>query len=99
LTKQYAIKLASKNSLGAAVDVPGPDVGTSEREMNWMKSAYQSHYGHTDINADAVTTGKSRNLGGISGRTESTGLGVFYVTKKILENVQMAQRLGVSTGL
>lgn len=28
LTRQYAIKLARKNCLGAAVDVPGPDVGT-----------------------------------------------------------------------
>lgn len=31
LTRLYAIKLAQKNSIGAAVDVPGPDVGTSER--------------------------------------------------------------------
>jgi glutamate dehydrogenase (NAD(P)+) len=29
LTRQYAIKLAKRNSMGAAVDVPGPDVGTS----------------------------------------------------------------------
>ena len=64
-----------------------------------MKSAYQSHYGHGDINADAVTTGKARNLGGISGRTESTGLGVFYATKRILDHPQITQRLGVSTGL
>jgi len=28
LTKQYALRLAKKNSIGAAVDVPGPDVGT-----------------------------------------------------------------------
>jgi glutamate dehydrogenase (NAD(P)+) len=69
LTRQYAIKLAKKNSIGAAVDVPGPDVGTSEREMTWMKSAYQAYYGHKDINADAVTTGKFMHLGGISGRT------------------------------
>ena len=27
VTKQYALKLAKKNYLGAAVDVPGPDVG------------------------------------------------------------------------
>jgi glutamate dehydrogenase (NAD(P)+) len=67
--------------------------------MNWMKSAYQSHYGHEDINADAVTTGKARNLGGISGRTESTGLGVFYATKQILNSAEVAQRLGVTTGL
>ena len=31
LTRQYALKLAKKNSIGAAVDVPGPDVGTGER--------------------------------------------------------------------
>jgi glutamate dehydrogenase (NAD(P)+) len=68
LTRQYALKLAKKNSLGAAVDVPGPDVGTGEREMNWMKSTYQSYYGYEDLNSDAVTTGKARSLGGISGR-------------------------------
>ena len=67
--------------------------------MNWMKSSYQSLYGQDDINADAVTTGKARNLGGISGRTESTGLGVFYATRQILNNQQVTQRLGVSTGL
>jgi glutamate dehydrogenase (NAD(P)+) len=99
ITKQYALRLARKNSIGASVDVPGPDVGTGEREMNWMKSAYQSHYGHSDINADAVTTGKARNLGGISGRTESTGLGVFYATRQILDNAEVTKRLGVSTGL
>lgn len=99
ITKQYALKLAKKNSIGAAVDVPGPDVGTGEREMNWMKSAYQSHYGHEDINADAVTTGKARNLGGISGRTESTGLGVFYATRQILNHPEATKKLGVSTGL
>lgn len=67
--------------------------------MNWMKSSYQSHYGREDINADAVTTGKSRNLGGISGRTQSTGLGVFYATKQILENAEVTKKLGISTGL
>jgi len=31
LTRQYALRLASKNSLGPAIDVPGPDIGTGER--------------------------------------------------------------------
>lgn len=28
LTRQYTVRLARKNSIGAAVDVPGPDIGT-----------------------------------------------------------------------
>ena len=69
LTRDYAIKLAKKNSIGAVVDVPGPDVGTSSREMSWMKSTYQAYFGQKDINADAVTTGKFEQQGGISGRS------------------------------
>jgi glutamate dehydrogenase (NAD(P)+) len=91
--------LAKKNSLGASVDVPGPDIGTGEREMSWMKSAYMSAYGEEDINADAVTTGKFRNLGGISGRTEATGLGVFYATRQVLANTRVCKNLGVETGI
>eukprot|EP00178_Gracilaria_changii_P000604 TRINITY_DN10763_c0_g1_i1.p1 TRINITY_DN10763_c0_g1~~TRINITY_DN10763_c0_g1_i1.p1 ORF type:complete len:140 (-),score=3.07 TRINITY_DN10763_c0_g1_i1:522-941(-) len=67
--------------------------------MSWMKSSYQSLFGHRDINADAVTTGKARNLGGISGRTESTGLGVYYATRQILNHREMTDKLGVETGL
>lgn len=29
ITRQYALRLAKKNSIGSAIDVPGPDVGTS----------------------------------------------------------------------
>ena len=67
--------------------------------MSWMKSTYQAYYGHEDINADAVTTGKARNLGGINGRTESTGLGVFYCTRQILEDARVTKNLGVSPGI
>lgn len=99
LTRLYAMKLAKKNSIGAAVDVPGPDVGTSTREMSWMKSTYQSMFSHEDINYDAVTTGKAKNLGGISGRTESTGLGVFYATKQCLSHPEVVKNLGVGLGI
>lgn len=93
------MKLAKKNSIGAAIDVPGPDVGTSEREMSWMKSTYATYYGHEDINADAVTTGKAHSVGGISGRRESTGLGVFYATRQVLSNAKVAKKLGVEPGI
>ena len=49
--------------------------------MSWMKSAYALYYGHEDINTDAVTTGKFRHVGGITGRTEATGLGVYYAAR------------------
>ena len=99
MTRQYTIKLARKNSIGAAVDVPGPDIGTDQRTMSIMKDTYQRYYGHLDINAAGCVTGKALNQGGINGRKESTGLGVFFVTKCILENVILAKELGVSPGI
>jgi glutamate dehydrogenase (NAD(P)+) len=63
--------------------------------MSWMKSTYQAYYGHQDINADAVTTGKWKRQGGISGRQESTGLGVFFATRQLLNDARMAKKLKV----
>lgn len=39
-----------------------------------------------EINMSGIVTGKSLVEGGINGRPESTGLGVFYCIKEILEN-------------
>lgn len=44
----------------------------------WMTQAYQSNFALQDINALGVVTGKPLNLGGIQGREEATGLGLFY---------------------
>jgi glutamate dehydrogenase (NAD(P)+) len=99
LTRKYTISLAKKNSIGAAIDVPGPDIGTGEREMSWMKDAYQTYYGHTDVNAAGCVTGKALNQSGIRGRTESTGLGVYYVTKTVLDNPDICRALNVRQGL
>ena len=60
LMRRFTIELAKRNFIGAAIDVPGPDLGTGEREMSWMKVIYLSIYfkdeytkfaGHLDINA------------------------------------------------
>jgi glutamate dehydrogenase (NAD(P)+) len=51
VVRKYAIELAKKNLIGASIDVPGPDLGTGEREMNWMKDAYTKFAGHNDINS------------------------------------------------
>jgi len=57
--KRYTVELAKKNSIGASIDVPGPDLGTGELEMSWMKEAYTAYAGHRDINAVGCVTGKS----------------------------------------
>jgi len=61
VTRRYTLELAKKGFIGAAVDVPGPDMGTNQQTMTWMKDTYFSIYGDKDINADAVTTGKYLN--------------------------------------
>lgn len=64
-----------------------------------MKSTYQQYFGHNDINADAVTTGKWKRQGGVSGRRESTGLGVFYSTRQLLDDAWTTKKLGVERGI
>lgn len=99
LTRKYAIALAKKKNLGAHVDVPGPDLGTGEQEMSLIKDTYQNLFGHRDINAAGVTTGKHVQNMGIRGRAESTGLGVFYSAREILSNETLSAKLGVEPGL
>jgi glutamate dehydrogenase/leucine dehydrogenase len=64
-----------------------------------MKDTYQMFYGHKDINAAGCVTGKSITEGGIRGRTESTGLGVFYGTRDLMENEDLAKHLNFEPGI
>lgn len=99
VTRNYTTALCKKSSLGPAIDVPGPDIGTGEREMTLIKDQYHHLYGTRDINYAGVTTGKSVAHHGIRGREEATGLGVFYSTKQILNNEEQLAKLGVTKGL
>ena len=99
LMRRYTIELAKKGFIGASIDVPGPDVGTTTREMNWMKSAYQSFMGNKDINSDGCVTGKSLNQGGIEGRNESTGFGVFLCLRDLINNKWLMDKYKLTTGL
>lgn len=82
--RRYTIELAKHGFLGAACDVPGPDLGTTVWHMDIMADTYKTLYGMSDINALGCVTGKSTAVGGIIGRTESTGLGVYYCTRDVL---------------
>ncbi len=84
LTRLYTLEMAKRKMIGPSIDVPGPDVGTGNQEMNWIKDTYCQYFGMNDMNAAGICTGKSLNQGGIGGRTESTGLGVFLATRELV---------------
>ena len=99
VTRRYTIELAKKSLIGPAIDVPAPDMGTGAQNMAWMVDTYNTLYGSKDINSAALVTGKPLPLGGIDGRTEATGLGVFYGTRVLLENEDFCKRYGFAKGI
>lgn len=99
VTRRYALELSKRGFLGAAIDVPAPDMNTSGREMAWIKDTYSYIYGQNDVNAAACITGKPLNQGGIDGRPEATGLGVFYGTRHMMNNPEFAKLAGLTPTL
>ncbi|MBF9254694.1 Glu/Leu/Phe/Val dehydrogenase [Pontibacter sp. 172403-2] len=83
VTRRFAAELIRKNLIGPGIDVPAPDYGTGSREMAWIADTYQAlNYGET--NALGCVTGKPVGQGGIRGRAEATGLGIYYGIREAL---------------
>lgn len=99
ITRKYTLELAKKNFIGPQIDVLGPDMGTNEQTMTWIKDTYCYLYGEKEINAMGCATGKFISQGGIAGRTESTGLGVYHVLNTLMKDERYATKAGLSTGL
>ena len=84
ISEKYAIQLSKKGFMGPYIDVPAPDVGTGSKEMLWMANAYKKYFSDA-LDYNACITGKPIQNGGIDGREEATGLGLYYATKKYLD--------------
>ena len=98
LTRRYALELAKKGFLDPSTDCPGPDMGTGEREMAWMMDTYRFH-NPENIYAAASTTGKPISFGGISGRTESTGLGLYFCLREFMNDSEYMARVNLPPGI
>lgn len=97
ITRRYTYELVKKNFIGPGVDVPAPDYGTGEQEMSWIVDTYKAMT--EDINAEGCVTGKPVSQGGIRGRKEATGLGVFFGTKECCDNQEDMKALRLSRGI
>jgi glutamate dehydrogenase (NAD(P)+) len=98
ITRRYTSELIKKNFIGPGIDVPAPDYGSGEREMAWIVDTYAA-FNPNEINALACVTGKPVGQGGIRGRKEATGLGVFYGIREALLIKEDCDKLGLSVGI
>ncbi|HEX8138236.1 MAG TPA: Glu/Leu/Phe/Val dehydrogenase [Pyrinomonadaceae bacterium] len=98
ITRRYTSELIKKNFIGPGVDVPAPDYGTGQREMSWIVDTYTAfHPGQID--ALACVTGKPVSQGGVRGRLEATGRGVFFGLREACGHKDDMKQLGLDAGL
>lgn len=98
LTRRYAFELVRKNFIGPGVDVPAPDYGTGAREMAWIADTYNA-LTENALEAFACVTGKPLAQGGVRGRTEATGRGVYFGVRETCDVPEDMKRLGLPVGL
>ena len=98
ITRRYTAELMKKNFIGPGTDVPAPDYGTGEREMAWILDTYTAmHPG--EIDAAGCVTGKPVSQGGVRGRREATGLGVFFGLREVCNMTDVMQKQGLAPGV
>jgi glutamate dehydrogenase (NAD(P)+) len=98
ITRRYTYELIRKNFIGPGIDVPAPDYGTGPQEMAWIVDTYQA-MSDSPLNALGCTTGKPVGMGGVRGRKEATGRGVFFSVREACAVSEDMERIGLQAGL
>ena len=98
ITRRYTSELVKKNFIGPGIDVPAPDYGTGSREMAWIVDTYAS-LKPGEIDAAGCVTGKPVTQGGVRGRTEATGLGVFFGIREVCNMPDIMAKQGLNVGI
>ena len=98
ITRRFTNELAKRNLIHPSQNVPAPDMGTDENVMAWISDEYR-RLNPTEIDALACVTGKPISMGGVYGRIEATGRGVFYAIKEFLKYSKDYKRIGFTCEL
>ena len=98
ITRRFTFELFKKNFIGPGLDVPAPDFATGPREMGWIADTYAT-LAPQDINGLGCVTAKPIQQGGIRGRTEATGRGVFFALREVCSLGRDMRPLDLSPGL
>jgi glutamate dehydrogenase (NAD(P)+) len=98
VTRRYTAELVKKNFIGPGIDVPAPDYGTGPQEMSWIVDTYMS-LRPGEIDAAGCVTGKPVTQGGVRGRTEATGLGVYFGVREMCNDTEMMKKLNMTVGI
>lgn len=98
VTRRYTAELYWKNCIGPGINVPAPDMGTGEREMAWISDTYDA-LARGGLDNMACVTGKPIGQGGIQGRIEATGRGVYYGIREACAHERDVEPLGLEPGV
>src|SRR5688572_4164544 len=95
ITRRYTAELIKKNFIGPGIDVPAPDYGSGQREMAWIADTYLA-LAPDKLDALACVTGKPVGQGGVRGRKEATGRGVYFGIREACSVAEDMKALGLT---
>ena len=87
ITRRFTSELY--DVIGPHKDIPAPDLYTSEQTMAWIFDTYDVL--HPGFNNRPVVTGKPVEMGGSYGRSEATGTGCMFATRRFLSRGRIAE--------
>ena len=98
ITRRYTAELIKKNFIGPGVDVTCTRLRHRGTRESWIADTYAAfHPGQID--ALGCVTGKPISQGGVRGRLEATGRGVFYGLLEACSHEEDMRAIGLDKGL
>jgi len=98
ILRRYTYELVQKNFIGPGQDVPAPDYGTYAKDMAIIADTYRALTADP-LHAIASVTGKPISHGGVRGRREATGKGIYFGIREACSIKKIMNKLGLKTGL